>query len=44
MRIIACIEDPALIKVNLAHLARKAHPVHAARLPPGRAPPAPVLG
>ena len=39
MRIIACIEDPAVIKAILAqHLADKAHPVHAARLPP-----APVL-
>ena len=40
MRIIACIEDPAVIKTILAHLAGKARPVHAARLPPGRAPPA----
>ena len=40
MRIIACIEDPAVIKAILAHLASKARPVHAARLPPGRAPPA----
>ena len=40
MRIIACIEDPVVIKAILAHLAGKARPVHAPRLPPGRAPPA----
>jgi len=40
MRIIACIEDPAVIKAILAHLAGKVRPVHAARSPPGRAPPA----
>jgi hypothetical protein len=40
MRIIASIEDPAVIKAILAHLADKARPVHAARRPPGRAPPA----
>ncbi len=40
MRIIACIEDPAVIKAILAHLSGKARPVHAPRLPPGRAPPA----
>jgi hypothetical protein len=40
MRIIACIEDPVVIKAILAHLAGKARPVHAARLPPGWAPPA----
>jgi len=40
MRIIACIEDPAVIKAIHAHLAGKARPVHAPRLPPGRAPPA----
>ncbi len=40
MRIIVCIEDPTVIKAILAHLASKARPVHAARLPPGRAPPA----
>jgi hypothetical protein len=40
MRIIACIEDPVVIKAILAHLADKARPVHAPRLPPGRAPPA----
>jgi len=44
LRIIACIEDAAVIKAILAHLADKARPVHAARLPLGRAPPAPVLG
>ena len=41
MRIIACIEDPVVIKVIFAHLAGKARPVDAPRLPPGRAPPAP---
>ncbi len=41
MRIIACIEDPAVIKAILAHLADKARPVHVPRRPPGRAPPAP---
>ncbi len=41
MRIIACIEDPLVIKAILAHLAGKARPVHAPRRPPGRAPPAP---
>ncbi len=41
MRIIACIEDLAVIKAILAHLADKARPVHAPRRPPGRAPPAP---
>jgi hypothetical protein len=29
MRIIACIEDPAVIKAILAHLADKARPVRA---------------
>jgi hypothetical protein len=43
MRIIACIEDPAVIKAILAHLADKVRPVHAARRPPGRAPPASVV-
>ncbi len=41
IRIIACIEDPAVIKAILAHLAYKARPVHAPRMLPGRAPPAP---
>jgi hypothetical protein len=40
MRIIACIEYPAVIEAILANLAGKARPVHAPRLPPGRAPPA----
>jgi hypothetical protein len=35
MRIIACIEDPVVIKAILAQLAGKARPVHAPRLPPG---------
>jgi hypothetical protein len=39
MRIIACIEDPVVIKAILAHLAGKVRPVQS-RLPPGRAPPA----
>ncbi len=43
MRIIASIEDPVVIKAILEHLADKARPVHAARRPPGRAPPAPVF-
>jgi len=43
MRIIACIEDPVVIKAILAHLADKARPVHAPRRPPGRAPPAPAF-
>jgi hypothetical protein len=33
MRIIACIEDPVVIKAILAHLADKTHPVHAPRRP-----------
>jgi len=40
MRIVACIDDPAVIKAILAHLAGKARAVHAPRLPPGRAQPA----
>ncbi len=40
MRIIACIEDPVVIKAILADLAGKARPVHAPRRPPGGAPPA----
>jgi hypothetical protein len=36
MRIIACIEDPAVIKAILAQLAGKARPVHGPRLPPRR--------
>jgi hypothetical protein len=31
MRIIACIEDPVVIKAIRAHLAGKARPVHALR-------------
>ena len=42
MRIIACIEDPAVIKAILAHLAGKAYSAQP-RLPPGRAPPALVF-
>ena len=41
MRIIACIEDPAVIKAILAHLTSKARPMHALRLPLGRGPPGP---
>jgi hypothetical protein len=41
MRIIACIEDAAVIKAILAHLVGKARPEHAPRRPLGRAPPAP---
>ncbi len=40
MHIVACIEDPAVIKAILAYLAGRARPVHALRLPPGRVPPA----
>ena len=40
LSIIACIEAPAVIKAILAHLTSKARPMHALRLPPGRAPPA----
>jgi hypothetical protein len=43
LRIIASIEDPVVIKAILAHLANKARPAPAVRLPPGRAPPAPVF-
>ncbi len=39
MRIIACIEDPVVIKAILSNLAGKACSVQP-RLPPGRAPPA----
>ncbi len=42
MRIIACIEDPVVIKAILAHLAGKAYSAQP-RLPPGRAPPAPAF-
>ena len=37
MRIIACIEEQVVIKAILAHLADKARPLHAPRLPPGQA-------
>jgi hypothetical protein len=40
LRSIACIEDPAVIKAILVHLTSKARPMHALRLPPGRALPA----
>jgi hypothetical protein len=42
MRIIACIEDPAVIEKILAHLDAKAAAAQASRPPPSRAPP--VLG
>jgi hypothetical protein len=38
MRIIACIDDPVVIKAILAHLADKTRPVHTPWRPPGRAP------
>jgi hypothetical protein len=34
MRIIACIEDPVVIKAILAHLADKTRPAHAPLPPP----------
>ena len=40
VRIIACIEDPAVIEKILAHLDAKAAAAQAARPPPRRAPPA----
>jgi hypothetical protein len=40
MRIIACIEDPAVIEKILAHLDAKAAAGQPARPPPSRAPPA----
>jgi hypothetical protein len=40
VRIIACIEDPAVIEKILACLAEKATSVQAPRLPPSQAPPA----
>jgi hypothetical protein len=42
MRIIACIEEPVVIKAILAHPAGKAYSAQH-RLPPGRAPPAPAF-
>ena len=44
MRIIACIEDPAVIEKILAHLDAKAAAAQAARPPPSRAPPARPFG
>jgi hypothetical protein len=40
VRIIACIEDPAVIRKILAHLDEKAATAVTAQLPPCRAPPA----
>ena len=39
LRIIACIEDPAVIKKILPHLDKKEVSAEPARLPPCRAPP-----
>jgi len=39
LRIIACIEDPAVIKKILTHIDRKNAFAEPARLPPCRAPP-----
>jgi hypothetical protein len=39
MRIIACIEDPAVIEKILTHLDAKAPEPEAPRRPPSRAPP-----
>lgn len=39
LRIIACIEDPAVIKKILTHLNQKEACAESARLPPSRAPP-----
>jgi hypothetical protein len=39
VKIIACIEDPAVIERILAHLKGKAHSSELAMLPEGRAPP-----
>jgi hypothetical protein len=44
VRIIACIEDPAVIKKILAHLDRKDAPQQTGLLPEGRAPPAGWFG
>ncbi len=38
-KIIACVEDPAVIAKILKHLKEKAISNKSARLPPGRAPP-----
>lgn len=39
LRMIACIEDPAVIKTILTHLERKDASAEPARSPPSRAPP-----
>ena len=39
VKVIACIEDPVVIKKILAHLKEKAAPVSAGLLPESRAPP-----
>jgi len=39
VKIIACVEDPAVIEKILKHLKEKAVTTNTARLPPGRAPP-----
>ena len=39
VKIIACVEDPAVIKKILKHLKEKAVPDNTVQLPPGRAPP-----
>jgi hypothetical protein len=39
MRIIACIEDPAIVEKILAHLNAKVREPEATRRPPCRAPP-----
>jgi hypothetical protein len=39
LRIIACIEDPTVIKKILTHLATKDACAEPSRLPPSRAPP-----
>jgi len=44
MRIIACIEDPAVIEKILAHLEAKAAAAQAPRPPPCRTPPVRPLG
>jgi hypothetical protein len=44
MRIVACVEDPALIEKILAHLDAKAAAGQASRPPPCRAPPARPFG
>ena len=44
LRIVACIEDPVVIKKILAHVDRKNTPQETGLLPEGRAPPAGRLG